>query len=316
MITIRNPAPDVDRRAARRGMTVADVLVVLALLVLGAALALPKALSAREQARRATCVDNLRQIGTAMYAFADGHDASFPPGRYNTPHQHGWAPFLLPYLNLSFPAERYRWDVDFFDKENEPVVKVPLPMFLCPAVPENPRIFTISDVTGGIAYGPGAPSDYFAVGAVFDDSYATPRARRGAVENNVVTPLAEFVDGTSYTFLVTEAAGRPAAWCQGRKVADENQVNARWWGAWAAFNSYGLQGFGEECTQDPGPFAVNRSNGRGIYAFHQGGANALMADGSVRFLAERLDLMVMYALATRAAGEIIDWDDVPQGTQP
>jgi len=58
--------------------------------------------------------------------------------------------------------------------------------------------------------------------------------------------------------------------------------------------------------QTPGGFCtVNCNNSWGIYAFHAGGANALLVDGSVHFLAVGLDRDVFAALVTRAGGEII-----------
>jgi prepilin-type processing-associated H-X9-DG protein len=57
----------------------------------------------------------------------------------------------------------------------------------------------------------------------------------------------------------------------------------------------------------PGPMKINGSNEWGwlLYAFHNGGANAAFADGSVRFLAEGTDVRTLGALATRAGGEVV-----------
>ena len=65
-------------------------------------------------------------------------------------------------------------------------------------------------------------------------------------------------------------------------------------------------------TQD-----VGRSNGSDSVAypgvltlssFHPGGANVLMADGSVRFLEESTNVNVILGLGTRAEGEVISAD--------
>jgi prepilin-type processing-associated H-X9-DG protein len=55
----------------------------------------------------------------------------------------------------------------------------------------------------------------------------------------------------------------------------------------------------------PGPCAINCTNQSDVYAFHSGGANAVFADGSVRFLGEAMPLYVLAALYTRSFGEII-----------
>ena len=40
-----------------------------------------------------------------------------------------------------------------------------------------------------------------------------------------------------------------------------------------------------------------------MYSFHPAGINVAMADGSVRFLADGIDMRVVARLATRAGGE-------------
>jgi prepilin-type processing-associated H-X9-DG protein len=43
-----------------------------------------------------------------------------------------------------------------------------------------------------------------------------------------------------------------------------------------------------------------------MHSFHPGGANTLMLDGSVRFLKNSTAMQVMWALGSRAQGEVID----------
>src|SRR5262249_35912483 len=56
----------------------------------------------------------------------------------------------------------------------------------------------------------------------------------------------------------------------------------------------------------PGPCAVNCTNANEIYAFHQGGANVLLGDGSVRLLRAQSTVNVVIPLVTRDYAEIID----------
>jgi prepilin-type processing-associated H-X9-DG protein len=44
----------------------------------------------------------------------------------------------------------------------------------------------------------------------------------------------------------------------------------------------------------------------GLSSFHPGGANVLMADGSVHFLKDSTDPLVILRLGSRAQGEVID----------
>ena len=54
-----------------------------------------------------------------------------------------------------------------------------------------------------------------------------------------------------------------------------------------------------------GPAFINVNNSSEIYAFHVGGAQFLLADGSVRFISENISTAVFIALSTRECGEIV-----------
>src|SRR5207244_4339052 len=126
--------------------------------------------------------------------------------------------------------------------------------------------------------------------------------------------------GLSNTLLVTECAGRPNLYQRGRLVPDgttpktwsgSSGVNRPFptGGVWAShLKGFLIDGARADGTTNSGPgnfsCAVNCSNDNEVYSFHTGGANALMADGSVRFLRETLSLRSLTALVTRQGGEI------------
>ncbi|MCS1407222.1 MAG: hypothetical protein M2R45_00379 [Verrucomicrobia subdivision 3 bacterium] len=64
-----------EERRNRAGMTLVELLVVIAVLGLLAALLLPGLGRARERGRRAACLNNLKQIVTANLIYADEDDA-------------------------------------------------------------------------------------------------------------------------------------------------------------------------------------------------------------------------------------------------
>ena len=67
-------------RTARpaRGFTMVELLVVVGIIVLLIAIALPVLSSARDAAKRATCASQLRQVGQALTAYATDNDGKFP----------------------------------------------------------------------------------------------------------------------------------------------------------------------------------------------------------------------------------------------
>jgi prepilin-type N-terminal cleavage/methylation domain-containing protein/prepilin-type processing-associated H-X9-DG protein len=89
--------------AKRRGLTLVELLVVLAIIGLLAGLVLAAVQRTRENVRAAQCRSHLRQIGIALHNYHGAHKA-FPPGclgQVNDPvniQGWGWGTLLLPYL--------------------------------------------------------------------------------------------------------------------------------------------------------------------------------------------------------------------------
>src|SRR5213592_4958703 len=92
----------------RRGFTLIELLVVIAIIAVLIALLLPAVQSAREAARRAQCVNNLKQVRIAMHNY-HGAMRSLPPGGLAIVDG-TWQLFVLPFLEQSPLYNSYNMD--------------------------------------------------------------------------------------------------------------------------------------------------------------------------------------------------------------
>ena len=314
------------RAPSRRGFTVIELLIVIAIIGVLVALLLPAVQAGREAARRIACANNLKNLGLALHHYHDDQ-RTLPPGavgplaptfpQYAALKHHGLTTFLLPYVEQQPLASRYHWDVSWFDPPNQPVVNTQLSIWQCPSAQSN-RIddgshSTVTPPPVVLYSGTAVCSDYAGMGAVdiglpltgLIEPPAGPRDERGHYEGafpvNAARTLAEISDGTSHTILIAECAGRPQLW-QGRSIAPNKWVSG---GPWASRNLLFGRGATRDGTALYGPCAVNCTNNREVYGFHPSGANTVFADGSVHFLSAGTDIRVFAGLVTRAGGEVI-----------
>lgn len=80
----------------RTGFTLIELLVVIAIIAIMAAILFPVFARARENARRASCQSNLKQIALGVIQYTQDYDETFPVHRGQG--SVGWAVLLQPYL--------------------------------------------------------------------------------------------------------------------------------------------------------------------------------------------------------------------------
>ncbi len=93
----------------RRGFTLIELLVVIAIIAILAAILFPVFARARENARRASCMSNLKQIGLGILQYTQDYDEKLPLSAYatskpfpNRPAESGsywlWWHMIYPYV--------------------------------------------------------------------------------------------------------------------------------------------------------------------------------------------------------------------------
>jgi type II secretory pathway pseudopilin PulG len=125
----------------RRGISFAAVLAALGILVLLTALVIPGGRSARPAARRAQCMNNLKQIALALHNYEEAYKA-LPPA-YTVDAQgrrlHSWRTLILPYLEQEALYKTIDLSKSWNDPANAKALETALAAFRCPeaAGPQN-----------------------------------------------------------------------------------------------------------------------------------------------------------------------------------
>lgn len=324
-------------RNHRRGFTLVELLIVIAIIGVLAGLLLPAIQSAREAARRSSCTNNLRQMALATLMFHDVKK-SFPIARQGDEDAFGQHTELFPYLEEGTITFQFNYKLK---PGKNPARFIKVPLFLCPSDIED-RMWDKDNNAHQFDWGKNnyracAGSEF---GLTSDNNQPTAKEKNnGIFLTNQAIRLAQVTDGSSHTALFSEAL---------RGDADDNNIEVesdlfqigggagtnttqKVYNAAMKLNLSTMRGANKQTSyagrnwingnymttrynhvMPPNTFSVTRGNspnnkGGAITASsrHSGGVNLALADGSVTFINDGIELMVWRAFGSRNGNELI-----------
>jgi prepilin-type N-terminal cleavage/methylation domain-containing protein/prepilin-type processing-associated H-X9-DG protein len=298
----------------RSGFTLIELLVVIAIIAILIGLLLPAVQKVREAAARSKCQNNLKQLGLALHAYHDANNG-FPPAytyppTAAEPFVHAWGTRVLPYLEQAPLYAQYDLKQHAFLAPNTTVILTQLNVFQCPSTPNPNRInSTPAGAIPGIPAYTSACNDYAPTSGILGslwDLIFTPGSgggnRHGVIRANLKHGILAVTDGTSNTIMLAETAARNDLYRNGQKVTGLNLGGG--WGD--PINGENWFGGSLPDGTGAGTCVIGCTNeyGKGMYSFHTGGVNVVMADGSVRFLNRSTDPKTVAYIVTAAKGEV------------
>jgi type II secretory pathway pseudopilin PulG len=206
------------RCTTRRGVTLVETLVIVAILGLLLALLLPAIAQAREAVRGLQCRNNLRQLALAIHGYHDAFSV-LPPsemmlgpayGPHRKPTDAGWgwnASWMvlgLPYLEQRELFNAWNFKRDASDPSNKTVSRTTVSTFLCPSESRGqPQLPPFAPTSyHGNRGGPGVIANWNGTIVPLYTSY--PEEWWGPDPNLGVFGLQAIGDGTTMTALISE----------------------------------------------------------------------------------------------------------------
>ncbi len=327
------------RSRTRAGFTLVELLVVIAIIGILVGLLLPAVQAAREAARRMSCSNNLKQIGLALHSYHDIFGAFPPSGFYSrTSSSDPWSiqARLLPQLEQANLQRLVDWSLPYGQQGN--VARTRVSVYLCASEPNDLLRPSPSSADPNFAYYPLSYGGNMGEWFIFDPK--NQRGSTGVFYPNGNLRMGSITDGTSHTLVFSEFkawnpylrdSGNPSSG-SGEAPATAEQVVAL--GGSLKSNSGHTEwvdgrihqsGFTTTFTPNTRVLLesggvsydidfTSRREGKSLseitYAavtsrsYHSGGVNAGLADGSVHFISENMDLRTWRAMGSRAGGEV------------
>jgi prepilin-type N-terminal cleavage/methylation domain-containing protein/prepilin-type processing-associated H-X9-DG protein len=312
-------------RRSARAFTLVELLVVIVIIGILVALLLPAVQAARASARRAHCLNNLRQLGVGLLSYEQAHK-QFPAGNeidllklprnglcrtsadvafLNKSAWWSWIVRILPELEETNLYNRFNLNLDAFSDSgmaaNHAAYSQVVSVLACPDDPESHRVG--SPKCGGQIWCDQAYTNYLGVTGTqggeksLQDGY---KADGMFPDTNVHVELRSVTDGASHTLLVGE-----------RPVVDffNSEGDFGWWAAGVGFD-WPPCGRGDNILDSSdGLRAGDPQTGGDVFhwwSYHGDGAQFVFVDGAARLLSYSIDYNVLLALSSRNGGESVE----------
>ncbi|QEG40265.1 DUF1559 domain-containing protein [Roseimaritima ulvae] len=311
-------------RARSGGFTLVELLVVIAIIGVLVGLLLPAVQAAREAARRMSCSNNLKQLALACQNYHDSY-RKLPPGSYDgqyavTSRGYSWLTKTFPFIEQEnlYDAIGAGKGMDALTMDslvnNVRIRQTPIAALRCPSdVAED---ISTACPNGFAAAGGSAPTSYKGVSGYnwawgglnistggsgsnhgldvgngcFDRYMIRINADQTTSSNTVA--MRDVTDGTSNTFLVGESSN---------KISQHT-------GAWCHYNhTTGTCAWPPNYKQANGDLWPVSDWGHNytFHSYHPGGVQFALVDGSVKFIADTIDLTLYRHLASKQGDEVV-----------
>lgn len=326
----------------RRAFTLIELLVVIAIIAILIALLLPAVQQAREAARRSTCKNNLKQFGLALHNYHETHRCfgqltlSGQRSGATTP----WVGFstqamLLPFMDQATIYNAMDFNFNCEEAPNTNNRNAGIGVFRCPSDQRYTN------------YGEGSLNYYVSAGPCLGWNISVG-SQEGFSRYSIVTRVADILDGTSNVVAMAErivgtnnsgnfkitgdvrrnapfsgSAGNNTTFPTKAELDTHGTACAAatafyihrgsrwmradecWFNTWNTPNSPN-----EDCSTGNGGHAGGDApSNQAARSRHTGGAHALMADGSVHFISENIDLLKWQQLGGIADGAAVSVND-------
>ncbi len=303
----------------RHGFTLIELLVVIAIIAILISLLVPAVQKVREAAARTQCSNNLKQLALACHNYHDvykhlPYNAQVINYNWSSdqnvpgPQTWTWIARILPYIEQGALASQYNIPGGTMGQAQAGLTAI-FPTLTCPVDVEenNPATdwMNIPGVAMGLTSYKGVSGSNWGVngGSTFTTNFPNadpgPAGQDGLDHGNGIfyrsdgnrrLTLQHIMDGTSGTFMIGESMHSYDMHCGGWPYP--NYVNA----TCAIPLNY----------QDPPPSDyTDWPNRYSFHSNHTDGANFALADGSVRFVSNNINLNLYRAMATIAGGETV-----------